>query len=73
MKTYILIATNSKEKLKYIIKMFLNIRKCKKGKIEEPKRFETNKINSKKPDLNTIISMVILKKNRFLSKLFWKD
>lgn len=72
MKIYILIAANSKEKLKYIIKIFLNIN-CKKGKIEEPKRLETNKIKSKKADINTIISMVTLKKNRFLYKLFWKD
>lgn len=73
MKTYILIAANSKEKLKYIIKIFLNIENCKKGKIEEPKRLETNKIKSKSADINTIISMVTLKKNRFLYKLFWKD
>lgn len=46
------------------------MKKCKKGKIEEPKRLETN---SKKADLNTIISTVTLKKNRFLYTLFWKD
>lgn len=61
MKTYILIATNSR-KLKYIIKMFLNLKEMQERKNRRTKRFETNKINSKKPDLNTIISMVILEK-----------